>query len=174
MTNVTSGSTTSTARFRSTLGQFATGVVVISTIDDDGRPHGFACQSFASLSLDPPLVLFCASLHSRAWAVMSRTGRFAVSVLSEFQRDVSAVFGSKADDKFARVAWTQVPGSGNPVLVGSLAWVDAEVEGVYPGGDHEIVTGRVRAVSGEGADVQRPPLLFHRGRYSTSVSSLLG
>lgn len=160
-------------RLRTTLGHFATGVVIIGTCDETGQPHGFACQSFTSLSLAPPMVLFCASHHSRAWAVASRTRRFAVSILAEQQRDVSAVFGTKTDDKFDQIDWYAAPDSGNPVVTGCVAWVDAEIEQIHPGGDHDIVAARVVTI-GEPELSAPAPLLFYRGRYSSPASTSLG
>ncbi|MBF6212650.1 flavin reductase family protein [Nocardia puris] len=154
--------------FRDTLGRFATGIAVICTVED-GEPHGFACQSFTALSLSPPQVLFCPARTSRAWAVIARTRSFAVSVLAGDQRPVSGVFGSKAERKFDAVEWFPAPGSGNPVLAGSLAWVDAEITSVADGGDHEVVIGRVLRVGV--ADADPGPLLYYRGRYAGALVS---
>jgi 3-hydroxy-9,10-secoandrosta-1,3,5(10)-triene-9,17-dione monooxygenase reductase component len=82
-------------QFRTVLGQFCTGITIITTVDDGG-PVGFACQSFAALSLDPPLVLFCPTKGSRSWAAIERTGKFAVNVLAEEQQAVCARFGTTA------------------------------------------------------------------------------
>jgi len=113
-------------RYRAVLGQFCTGVTVITTVDD-GEPIGFACQSFAALSLDPPLVLFCPTRHSRAWALIERSGQFCVNVLASDQRNVSSTFGSRGEDKFAGVDWTPSP-AGSPILGGALTWIDCAVE----------------------------------------------
>jgi 3-hydroxy-9,10-secoandrosta-1,3,5(10)-triene-9,17-dione monooxygenase reductase component len=153
-----------TAEFRSVLGQFCTGVTVVTTLDDGG-PVGFACQSFAALSLDPPLVLFCPGAGSRSWPRIASAGRFAVNVLSSDQVEVSAAFGGRNPDKFAGVHWTLSPG-GAPVLSGVLAWIDCAVEAVHPGGDHVMVVGRVEALGAPGAG--KPPLLFHRGHYTAT------
>lgn len=80
--------------FRQVLGQFCTGITIITTVHDN-IPVGFACQSFAALSLDPPLVLFCPTKLSRSWKAIEATGRFCVNVLTEKQKDISARFGSK-------------------------------------------------------------------------------
>ena len=110
------------AQFRRTLGHFCTGVTVIAAAADDG-PVGFACQSFAALSLDPPLVLFCPGKSSRTWPLIEAAGHFCVNVLAHDQRDVSAVFGRAGTDKFARCEWSPAP-SGAPVLDGVLTWID--------------------------------------------------
>ncbi|MGH3739425.1 MAG: 3-hydroxy-9,10-secoandrosta-1,3,5(10)-triene-9,17-dione monooxygenase reductase subunit [Micromonosporaceae bacterium] len=149
--------------FRTALGHFATGVTVITAAGDDG-PVGFACQAFAALSLEPPLVVFCPSRGSRSWPLIEEVGRFCVNLLAHDQQALSAVFGSAGADKFASVAWRPAP-SGAPVLDGVLTWVDCEVADVRPGGDHYLVTGRVTAV-GEPSDAR--PLLFYKGAYTAT------
>lgn len=155
-----------TARFRRVLGHFCTGVTVV-TAAPGGDPVGFACQSFSSLSLDPPLVLFCPATRSRTWPVIERAGSFCVNVLSQAQQDVSTVFGTKGADKFSSLAWTAAP-SGAPVLDGVLTWIDCTVEAVHPAGDHYVVIGRVTALGEDGQEGGDParPLLFYRGRYT--------
>ncbi|MFC4001026.1 3-hydroxy-9,10-secoandrosta-1,3,5(10)-triene-9,17-dione monooxygenase reductase subunit [Prauserella oleivorans] len=157
------------ARFRSVLGHFCTGVAVV-TACEDGEPVGFACQSFAALSLEPPLVLFCPAKSSRTWPVIERTGSFAVNVLADDQRDVSVAFGARGVDKFSMVAWHSAP-SGAPLLDGALTWVDCAVEAVHEAGDHDVVVGRVTAL-GEVSDAR--PLLFYRGRYTVTESEPVG
>ncbi|MPY96446.1 MAG: monooxygenase [Actinophytocola sp.] len=149
-------------RFRRVLGHFCTGVTVVTGAGPDG-PVGFACQSFAALSLDPPLVLFCPGKGSRAWPVIEASGAFAVNVLGDAQRDVSTVFGSRGADKFASVDWTPA-GSGAPLLDGSLTWIDCAVDAVHDAGDHYIVVGRVLSLGDTGSD---RPLLFYQGSYTS-------
>ncbi|MFZ2178710.1 MAG: 3-hydroxy-9,10-secoandrosta-1,3,5(10)-triene-9,17-dione monooxygenase reductase subunit [Rhodococcus sp. (in: high G+C Gram-positive bacteria)] len=148
-------------RFRTVLGQFCTGVTIITTMDD-GTPVGFACQSFAALSLDPPLVLFCPTKASRSWAAIERSGLFCVNVLSEEQQSTCARFGSRESDKFAGVDWSASP-LGSPILTGSLAHIDCAVETVHDGGDHWVVFGRVSSL---GEIKEERPLLFYRGQYT--------
>jgi len=149
--------------FRRTLGHFFTGATVVFAMDG-GRPIGSACQSFAALSLDPPLVLFCPGRTSRTWPLIERAGAFCVNVLSHRQRDVSTVFGTAGADKFADIAWNSAP-SGAPVLNGALAWIDCAVEAVHEAGDHYVVIGRVTTL---GATQDERPLLFYRGAYSVT------
>lgn len=151
-------------QFRKALGHFCTGVAVITARGDAG-PVGFACQSFAALSLDPPLVLFCPAKKSRSWPVIETAGRFAVSVLSDEQRDVSSVFGAPGDKKFDAVQWRPSP-YGSPLIEGALAWIDCAVETVHDAGDHYIVVGRVLEL---GEPAAGPPLLFYRGNYTTTA-----
>lgn len=147
--------------FRSVLGHFPTGVTVITGAGESG-PAGMTIGSFASVSLDPPLVMFCPGRESGSWKAIRDTGSFCVNVLSESQKEVCGVFASKAEDKFAGVDWgTEVTGS--PVIDGSLAWIDCEIHAIHDGGDHDIVVGLVKALEAD-AD-QGGPLLFFQGGY---------
>ncbi|MFC5994794.1 flavin reductase family protein [Pseudonocardia hispaniensis] len=145
---------------RDVLGHFVSGVVVITAGGAD-RPLGFTCQSFASLSLDPPLVSFCPARTSTTWPEIRRVGRFCVNVLAEDHQHHSAGFARSGVDKFVDVAWRPAP-SGAPILDGVSAWIDCSLWQEYDGGDHTIAVGYVHDL---GADPQRLPLLFYRGRY---------
>jgi 3-hydroxy-9,10-secoandrosta-1,3,5(10)-triene-9,17-dione monooxygenase reductase component len=145
---------------RDVLGHFASGVTVITAVPEEG-PSGFTCQSFSSLSLDPPLIAFAPSLTSRTWPQLRELGRFCVNVLAEGQEDFSQAFAGSDPDRFADVPWTPSP-HGNPVLTGVVAWIDAELWAEYDGGDHTIVVARVLDL---GAHPERRPLLYHRGGY---------
>ena len=147
---------------RDVLGHFATGVVVVTARADGGSLQGFTCQSFASLSLDPPLVSFAPSRASTTWPRIRGVGAFCVNVLAADHRELSVGFArSGALDKFAGVDWCPAP-SGAPVLEGVSAWIDCTLWAEYDGGDHTIVVGRVHDL---GADPSRLPLLFYRGGY---------
>ncbi|MFI6639443.1 flavin reductase family protein [Streptomyces sp. NPDC050504] len=151
------------AEFRAVLGHFASGVTVVTTRDEDG-PTGFACQSFASLSLDPPLVVFMVGRGSTTWPRIARAGFFCVNVLGAEQGGLCRGFAVSGADKFAGVGYGEAPVTGAPLLDGVPAWVDCRVHAVHTGGDHLIVVGRVEALGsteGEGGE----PLLFHRGRF---------
>ncbi|MGV9797892.1 3-hydroxy-9,10-secoandrosta-1,3,5(10)-triene-9,17-dione monooxygenase reductase subunit [Mycobacterium sp. NPDC003449] len=158
-----SGTTIDPRTFRNVLGQFCTGITIITTVHDD-VPIGFACQSFAALSLDPPLVLFCPTKQSRSWQAIEASGRFCVNMLHEKQQQVSAQFGSKAPDKFAGIDWTPSE-LGSPVIDGSLAHIDCRVHSVHDGGDHFVVSGAVQSMS-EPPSIKPRPLLFYRGEYT--------
>lgn len=146
--------------FRRAIGAFASGVTVVTGADADG-PVGFACQSFASVSLEPPMVLFCVGHHSRSWPRMRTSGRFCVNVLSEEQDDVCARFGSSRGRKFEGLDWGMSPW-GAPALPGVLLRVHAQTHDVHGAGDHDVVIGRVLAV--EQVTHQRP-MLFFRGEF---------
>ena len=152
-----------TAEFRQVLGHFCTGVTVITTSAPEG-PAGFACQAFAALSLEPPLVLFCPSRTSATWPLIERAGHFCANVLADGQQELARRFGSSGGDKFAGVPWSPSP-SGAPVLAGALTWVECAVEAIHEAGDHYLVVGRV---TGLGLCRAGKPLLFYRGRYAAT------
>jgi 3-hydroxy-9,10-secoandrosta-1,3,5(10)-triene-9,17-dione monooxygenase reductase component len=151
---------TDDARFRSVLGHFATGVTIITAVDDD-EPVGIAANSFTSLSLDPPLVLFCVAHSSSTWPRIERAGTFAVNILGEDHEALSQLFAKKGADRFGQTPW-HIGVSGAPVLEEAIAYVDCRFEAEYPGGDHKIIVGRVLDLDmREGAR----PLLFYKGGY---------
>jgi 3-hydroxy-9,10-secoandrosta-1,3,5(10)-triene-9,17-dione monooxygenase reductase component len=151
--------------FRRVLGNFATGVTVVTAPAADGEtgPAGFACQSFSSLSLDPPLIAFMVGRTSTTWPRIARAGAFCVNVLGAHQGELCRGFAVSGTDKFAGVAYDAAPVSGSPRLAGGLAWIDCTIHAVHTGGDHLIVVGRVDALGG--ADAPDGPLIFHRGRF---------
>jgi flavin reductase (DIM6/NTAB) family NADH-FMN oxidoreductase RutF len=148
------------AKFRQVLGHFPTGVTVVTAMNDR-TPAGFAVGSFASLSLEPPQVLFCAGKQSSTWPKIEAAGKFCANVLADDQEDVCRVFASKADDKFAEIGWKH-SGNGSPQLIGALAFIDCDIADVVESGDHYVVIGKVTDL-----DVTREgsPLIFYRGGY---------
>ncbi|MFF7312726.1 flavin reductase [Streptomyces sp. NPDC008137] len=153
--------------FRRVLGSFATGVTIVTAppVTPGTTPAGFACQSFSSLSLTPPLVTFMVGRTSTTWPRIARAGAFCVNVLGADQADLCRSFAVSGADKFAGVAYDAAPVSGSPRLSGAVAWIDCTIHSVHPGGDHLIVVGRVNAL-GTGPDAPAGPLLFHRGRFA--------
>ncbi|HUG14240.1 MAG TPA: flavin reductase family protein [Thermomicrobiales bacterium] len=148
------------AAFRRILGQFATGVTVI-TVQHDGRTHGMTANTFTSVSLDPPLVLFCVARTARMTAFVVDAEGFAVNILADNQQEASRHFaGSRKDE--APSAVRLHPGPVAPLLEGSLASLSCATEAVYEGGDHLIVLGRVIELH-EGT--RASPLVFFRSRY---------
>lgn len=147
--------------FRDVLGHFASGVTVVTGADENG-PVGFTCQSFSSLSLEPPQIIVLPGRSSTTWPRIAAGGRFCVNILADHQDAVSTRFATSGIDKFAGIAWTRSP-SGLPRLDETCAWLDCTVAAVHPGGDHLIVVG---AVDGLGAALHTRPLLFHRGLYA--------
>ena len=151
----------SARKFRDVLGRFCTGVTVVTSMSD-GEPVGMTCQSFSSVSLDPPLVLFCPAKSSRAWPRMQRAGFFCVNLLSHDQLELSNSFAAKGVDKFSGVSW-RPSATGAPLLDGVLGWVDCTIYAVHEAGDHYVVIGRVMDLDVEEAPY---PLLFYKGEYA--------
>lgn len=148
--------------FRSALSCFATGVTVV-TAQADGRRVGVTANSFNSLSLTPPLILWSLIKTSSSWPVFEAASHFAVNILSHDQMDLSNRFARRADDKFAGLDLEQGVG-GCLLLPDTCATIQCARENVLDGGDHWILIGRVTAF--EATD--HPPLLYHRGAYSTA------
>lgn len=147
--------------FRHVMGHFTTGVTVVTSRGPDGSPCGLTANSFASVSLDPTLVLVCLDGSSVTRDCILHTGSFSVCVLPAGAEPLAERFASgdretRFDDLsvFAGV-------TGSPVLEDALAWVDCVVEAVHEGGDHSIVVGRVMACDAR----EGSPLVFFRGRY---------
>lgn len=149
--------------FRDVLSQYGSGVTIITTVQD-GQPVGMTCQSFVSVSLDPPLVAYLPTKQSRAFAAVKETGRFCANFLASDQVAVSNVFASRAEDKFAGIGWTPSVG-GSAKLDGVVGYTDCTVEAIHDGGDHWIVVGRVVDMA---VDNAVDPLLFFRGKYHTA------
>ncbi|UQX05088.1 flavin reductase family protein [Streptomyces sp. RerS4] len=154
----------SPAEFRAVLGNFASGVTIVTAPPGEGEngPAGFACQSFASLSLDPPLVTFMVARTSTTWPRIARAGVFCVNILGAAQGELCRAFAVSGADKFAGVGHRPAPATGSPQLDDVPAWIDCRVHAVHTGGDHLIVVGRVEAM---GARDEGEPLLFFKGRF---------
>jgi flavin reductase (DIM6/NTAB) family NADH-FMN oxidoreductase RutF len=149
--------------FRDTLGQYPSGITVISGLARDGVPIGFTCQSFYSVSIDPPLVSFCAGVDSTTYPRIREIGRFTVNVLAREQQDVANQFARRGTDKWAGIEWSTSPNDG-PIIVGAVMWLDCELHTEHAAGDHVIVVGRVVGMSARESHT-REPLLYFRGRY---------
>jgi len=148
------------AIMREVLGHFVSGIVVITAAGPAG-PLGFTCQSFASLSLDPPLVSFAPARTSTTWPRIREIGVLCVNVLAAGHEELSSGFARSGGDKFAGVDWHTGP-SGAPLLHGVSAWIDCTLWNEYDGGDHTVAVGLVHDL---GAEPDRLPLLYYRGRY---------
>lgn len=145
---------------RRCLGSFVTGVTVITVLDDDGNPIGMTANSFNSVSLDPPLIVWSLRTNARAYPVYSTAKRFIVNILSEDQVHVSNRFAKSGADRFDGVATT--PGiDGLPLIDGCSAYLECRTEATYPGGDHLLFLGRVERIVGSA----RKPLAFGAGKY---------
>jgi flavin reductase (DIM6/NTAB) family NADH-FMN oxidoreductase RutF len=149
---------------RLAMGRFATGVTVVTSRDRAGAPVGTTANAVTSLSLEPPLLLVCLDRRSLTLAALREHGAFAVNVLAEPQRELSAAFARRG----SAGAWAGVRhhacSTDCPALSDALATLDCRVERIHPGGDHEIVIGRVVDIQiSESADA---PLVFHAGTYA--------
>ena len=150
------------AKFKEAMSTFATGITVVAGIEDC-EPVGFTCQSFVSLSIDPPYIAVAPARTSTSWPRIAKAGSFCVNVLGEHQRELCQGFAVSGGNKFDGVAWSPAPETGSPLIEGSLAWVDCSVELVHDAGDHELIIGRVLDLDvGEGL-----PLLFFRSKFAT-------
>lgn len=164
------------AHFRAVLGHFPTGVTIITGMVDtpDGRrPTGLTIGSFASISLDPPLVGFFPMLTSDSWRAIEPTGAFCVNVLRSDQAELCWRFAKGNDDdplginRFDGVSWSPAP-SGAPVIDDVAAWIDCSIQDVITLGDHSLVVG---AVTGLDHHTEIPePLVFYRGAVGTYLA----
>jgi len=160
---ITPGPVVTPRMMKTALGNFGSGVTVVTAIGPDG-PLGFTCQTFVSLSLEPALISFCPARTSRTWPRIREIGRFCVNVLAHDQEALSVRFASSEADKFAGLSYGSLPG-GAPLLNGVVAWVDGELFDEYDGGDHTIVVASVRDL---GTPADKQPLIYHRGDYLRS------
>jgi flavin reductase (DIM6/NTAB) family NADH-FMN oxidoreductase RutF len=149
--------------FKQILGSFPSGVTVVTTTDVTGRPVGLTATAVASVSMDPPQLLVCIAEGKFTLQSIRYTSKFAVNILSGEQAGVSTRFASSMPGKFEDVLWHRAAESGMPIIDGSLAHAECEVEHIVQAGDHAIVIGRI--THGEGRDGS--PLLYHARRYAT-------
>lgn len=150
--------------FRSVLGHVATSVVVVTGVNSSGEPFGITIGSFASVSLDPPLVGFFPGINSRSWASIRESGRFCVNVLSGSQEELCWRFAKEGDDKFAGLSFTKTAG-GSPVLSDCVATIDCAIESETEVGDHYFVLGRVESL--EHAEDVLDAMIFFRGKVNS-------
>lgn len=145
-------------KFRNALGQFATGVTVMTGLSPNGERFGITVTSFNSLSLDPPLILWSLGRDGGSFACFQAGTPFAVSVLSAGQKDMAERFARVGIPKFEGVTIEEGL-DGVPLIGGASAYFECVVEARYPGGDHDIIVGRVRRLF----NIGKEPLLFHKG-----------
>lgn len=148
---------------RGAMGRFATGVTVVTLLDDRNVPQGFTVNSLTSVSLVPPLVLVCVDHSANILRCFSKNYAFTVNILSEEQEEISSQFASKAEDKFAGIAY-EAGKLGPPRIQGCLGYLECRITNQYPGGDHVIFIGEVEVteLGPEGGK----PLLFYAGKYA--------
>ena len=148
------------AAYRAVLGRFVTGVTIMTARGPGGVRVGVTANSFNTVSLDPPLILWSLALRAPSLPVFRSQDHFAVNILAQDQRDLALQFARPSADKFMGVETVEGFG-GAPLLVGATAYLECRVAHLYPGGDHEIIVGRVLRMESTG----RPPLVFHGGRF---------
>jgi 3-hydroxy-9,10-secoandrosta-1,3,5(10)-triene-9,17-dione monooxygenase reductase component len=146
---------------KTVMGHFCSGVVIVTALDA-GEPIGFTCQAFASLSLDPPLVVVAPAQTSTTFPRIRAVGAFAVNVLAERQELIARAFAKSGGRKFTGVHWRRGAG-GAPILDGALAWAECRIVGEHQAGDHSLVVAHVEGI-GHAGDGR--PLVFHRGRFA--------
>jgi flavin reductase (DIM6/NTAB) family NADH-FMN oxidoreductase RutF len=147
--------------FRRTCASFATGVAVATVADGDGNPYGLTVNSFTSVSLKPPLILFCIDKTAGVYEVFMDATHYGINILQAGQQRLSDRFAFYAGDRFAGVDWQ--PGhAGVPRLQGAIAWLAASIEARWDAGDHTVLLGRVECAEAPGGD----PLLYFRSRYA--------
>lgn len=152
--------------FRRALGQFPTGVTIITTVDEAGEPIGVTASSFNSVSIDPALVLWSVDKRAFSAAIFRSAQHFAVNVLASDQMDLSNRFASRGEDKFKDIAWAAGAG-GCPILPEVAARFECLTWNVYEGGDHLIIVGQVLHYA---YDAERMPLVFAKGAYAVSAA----
>ena len=143
---------------RNVLSKFATGVTVVSTIDCDGKPIGMTANSFTSVSLDPPLVLWSIGINQPSYDAFLKAKGYSVSILSKDQKDICDLFSSPIENKFSDIDYTFTD-NGFPIIQKSLAWFDCLKWNNYPGGDHQILVGEIKNFYADEND----PLIFWNG-----------
>jgi 3-hydroxy-9,10-secoandrosta-1,3,5(10)-triene-9,17-dione monooxygenase reductase component len=153
--------------FRHVLGHFASGVVIVTGLEDEAEPVGLTCQSFFSVSIEPPLIAIAIAKTSVSWPRIARGGAFCINVLGREQESLCRAFAVSGGPKFDGAGWHPSP-AGLPRIDGAIAWIDCRIDKAVDAGDHEIIIGAIEHVTaGVGL-----PLLFFRGQFDQLAGSL--
>lgn len=152
--------------FKSVQSHLAGAVTIITTRDAEGQPWGLTATSFCSLSLDPPLVLFCLALSADCYNAFINSRHFAVNILTTRQRELSDRFSTKNIAKFEGVAYMEGE-TGSPLLPGSLAQLECSIQAIHPGGDHVIIVGLAERGHPGTHEHTASPLLYYTREYGT-------
>jgi flavin reductase (DIM6/NTAB) family NADH-FMN oxidoreductase RutF len=148
--------------FRRVLGHFATGITVVTGLTENKTPVGLTVNAFTSLSLSPPLVLFCLDKRTARINAFDKGNGFALNMLNKDQQDLSVIFSTKVEDRFARVEHTFWD-TGVPILTGCLANLECKIDAIYDGGDHLIIVGLVGRLH---QSDNSSPLIYFNGDYA--------
>jgi len=151
---------------RDTFGAFLTGVTIVTSTDNQGKPLGFTANSFSSVSLEPPLLSVCLAKTASSYPVFNQTSHFAVNILAEDQKALSNTFARPSEDRFANVNW-QLSENNNPILKETAAWFDCTVYQRIEAGDHVLLLGEVKAFANSG----KTGLGYARGAYFTPAQT---
>lgn len=146
--------------YRDVFGHLPTGVVAVTAFGPEGRPLGMACNSVSSVSLEPPLVLFCPAHSSTTWPGIRDSRTLCLNILAEDHADLSRRFARRGVDRFAGLAWHAR--QAGPAIDDAVAWIECEIEDEHQAGDHLIVVARVLSLE---ANEGRSPIVFFRGDY---------
>ena len=149
--------------YRQVMGNWGTGVTVVSTKDKNGQPYGLTVSSFTSVSMDPILVLVCLDDRLSGLQFFKDSMNFGVSILSEAQQEISRLFAKKDTLRPPELYFNGE--TGIPLIRDSLVTLECETAEIYPGGDHSIFLGKVLAAELHGAMQGTKPLLYFRGKY---------
>lgn len=153
--------TVESTAFRNAMAQFASGVTIVTTVDDDGTAWGFTASAFSSLSLDPPLVLVCLEKKAESHPAFERADTIAISILAEDQGETAMRFATRGADKFGGFETRNGEATGLPLIPGAMVHLECRVHDRLPGGDHTILIGEVLTAHTE----EKPPLLHHNRRF---------
>ena len=149
--------------FRSAVAHFATGVTVITTVDDEGRPHSMTANSFTSVCMEPPVVLVCVAHGTNTFGFLEKAGRFGVNILRKEQEELGGYFAKRPEDRQGGVEYSYTPGKdGVPYLNDSMVFLACHVVGTHVYGDHTIFLGEVDEVQQHESG---KPLMFYRSRW---------
>ncbi len=148
------------AQFRKAMGQFATGVTVITTRLADGSFRGLTASSFNSVSLDPPLILWSLANGANSMPIFNANSHYVVNVLNADHGEVARLFSTRGSDPFTQVQF-HLSRTGQPILNGAVAWFECSNRSRYPEGDHVIFVGEVEAC----ACAPTSPLIYHGGQF---------
>ena len=149
--------------FREALGHYASGITIIGGIVD-GAPVGFTCQSFYSVSIDPPLVSFGVMKTSTTWQKIRSIGDFSINILSSAQIELSNKFGRPSADRWKDVRWETSP-LGTPVIVDALLCLDCSIYAEHGAGDHWLTIAHVNRLTQAAGGINHSPLLYYKGKY---------
>lgn len=154
--------------FRRCMSEFATGVTVVTTLDDADQVHGMSANSFTSICLEPPTVLVCVAHNTNTYGYLGKRGRFGINVLSSDQEALGKYFARKPEDRHGDVEYeyTITPDTGVPALKGALVFFGCQVVDSHVYGDHTVYIGEVKEVAESEA---KSPLLFFQSRWYSNT-----